>query len=247
MVERRKLMDLYEVRSILSYPKFVPELSSVRVRRLVELGVVRVYDYGPTLVGGIRVLGKGHSSVVVLAKHEKLGDVALKIRRVDSKKNSLAKEGYLMSLDKFNVVPKVHHFDDDLIIMEYLEGSTLGNFLRGTRSHDDLLKVFANTLHAAHLLDLDLIDHLELANPYKHVFVLEDLNVKFLDFESARISAKPCNLCRIMSFLVNFLNLRDGERFRELLKKYKKGCKEAYRELLTGLVSSGVRSCNVST
>ncbi len=221
---------------MLTYPKNVTDLGITRYEKLVRLGIVGFYDYGTKLVDGIRVLGKGHSSIVFLARHEVLGDVAVKVRRADSKKDSLAKEGYLMSLDKFNVTPEVYYFDDDVVIMEYLDGSTLGKYLMSSHSCENLAKVFANLITAAYKLDLNLIDHLELTNPHKHVFVLKDLNVKFVDFESARISINPCNLCRITSYLTNLLSIDDVQTVVELLRRYKLGSKELYHEVLTTIL-----------
>lgn len=233
-----KLVNSTKLYYLLTYPKKDVELGIKRYTKLRELGVVDVYDYGSTSIDGIRVLGKGHSSIVFLARHEVLGDVAVKVRRADSKKDSLAKEGYLMSLDKFNVVPKVYYFEDDLVIMEYLNGNVLGDYLKNINNNYGLIKVVSNVVTAAYLLDLDLIDHLELTNPGRHVFVLEDLKVRFVDFESARISPNPCNLCRIVSYFLNMFGMGNVDVVKEYLRKYKLGVRESYRDVLKVLLSS---------
>ncbi|MEM1749072.1 MAG: hypothetical protein QXT83_05620 [Sulfolobales archaeon] len=233
-----KLVGPTELYHLLTYPKDDVELGIKRYAKLRELGIVGIYDYGPTLINGIRVLGKGHSSVVFLARHDALGDVAVKVRRADSKRDSLAKEGYLMSLDKFNVVPKVYYFDDDVIIMEYLNGVVLGDYLKNANTNYSLVKVVSNVVIAAYMLDLDLIDHLELTNPTRHVFILEDLRVRFVDFESARISPNPCNLCRITSYFINLFGMVNTDVVKEYLRKYKSGMRESYRDVLKALLLS---------
>ncbi|MEM0454004.1 MAG: hypothetical protein QXO98_05055 [Sulfolobales archaeon] len=239
MAEPKKLIELGDTSPLLTYPKNMAEVGISRSNKLAELGIIGIYDYGPLLIDGVRVLGKGHSSLVLLAKHATLGDVAVKIRRMDSKRDSLAKEGYLMKLDKFGVTPKIYYFDDDLLIMEFLEGTTLSNYLKNTHVIGDLLlKLVRNILHAAYMLDLDLIDHLELSNPYKHIFVLKNFDVKVIDFESAKISENPCNLCRVTSYIVNnFLKMEDLPYIKIALRKYKVGCRDTFHEIVKYLSS----------
>lgn len=238
MTPPKKLVEINEVLHIITYPKNVAEIGVARSKKLTELGIKGIYDYGPLFVEGLRVLGKGHSSIVLLAKHESIGDVAVKIRRTDSKKDSLSREGYLMTLDRFGVTPKVHYFDDDLIIMEFIDGVTLGKYL-GTNDVKDatLLKLIRNVLTSAYKLDLNLIDHLELANPYKHIFILKDMEVKIIDFESAKVSENPCNLCRIVSYLTNLLRISKQSNIEVMLKKYKSGCRDSFQDILTSLTS----------
>ncbi len=232
------ILDLRELAYILTYPTNLYDAG--RVSMLSKLGIEGIYSYGPTHLGRVRVLGKGHSSVVVLAKHRSLGDVVIKIRRLDSKRQSLYYEGYLMRSIKFDVAPKVYYFNDDFIFMEYLDGVHLGDYIRG-RGLMDVGTVLIRILDAAFKLDLSGVDHLELSRPHKHVLVLKDGRVKFIDFESARTTLNPCNLCRILSaFLRIYGDLRINlNSVKGLLKEYKLGRRRAFYDIIS-LISSNL-------
>jgi len=232
-----ELVDLSIIRKLITYPYYVEDISDFRIKKLRSLGIRGVYNYGSVVVNSFRILGKGHASIVLLVSHELLGDVVVKVRRLDSKRSSLTNEGYIMSLVKYDVVPKVYYYDDDFIIMEYLDGTLLGNYVK-LCSDGELIKVFIKVFEAAYKLDLNLIDHLELSRPYKHVMVLRDGNVKFLDFESARVSETPCNLCRVFSSFVDIFKLRDIPHIRILLKAYKLGRKELFKDIIDSILLS---------
>jgi putative serine/threonine protein kinase len=227
----KELVDLESIRKLLTYPYDVKDISDFRVERLRSLGVRGVYNYGSVVVNGFKVLGKGHASIVLLVNHESLGDVVVKIRRLDSKRKSLTNEGYIMSLVKYDVVPKVYYYDDDFIMMEYLDGTLLGDYIR-LHSTEEVIKVFLKVFEASHKLDLSSVDHLELSKPHKHVMVLRDGNVKFLDFESARISETPCNLCRVYSAYIHLIKRKDLTHVRGLLKTYKLGRKDLFKDIV---------------
>jgi len=239
---RGELLSLDDVKNLLAYPiKGVSEdVISRRVSKLREAGILGVYSYGPVFINRFAVLGKGHSSIIFLALHESYGDVALKVRRLDSKRDSLALEGYLMSLLKGDVAPKVYYFNDDFIVMEYINGVVLRDLLKSITNCSGLVDVYVKILNAALKLDMEGVEHLELSIPYKHVMIEFSGRVRIIDFESARPSVSPCNVCRVFSSILRLSMFRElcnlntciTDTVRHLLKVYKSGRRGVFNDIV---------------
>ncbi|AFK50498.1 Ser/Thr protein kinase-like protein [Thermogladius calderae 1633] len=205
--------DTY-VSRVLCFPKPSCAELSDRVSRLVRAGFLSLVEEGK-LFQGIRVLGKGYTSVVVLALHAVHGLGALKVRRLDSRRASLATEGELLSYaSTLGVAPRVYYYDDDYVFMEYLDSSKCTPFeeslarlvvkgdVEGVRS------AVSRVLDALFLLDKHGLFHRELNRPGSHIMVCEG-GVKVLDWESASRSGKPSNLTQLVSYLLHRFKYSD--------------------------------------
>ncbi len=164
------------------YPYYSEEIE----RELREHGIRKAYSFGSFEVKkGIRALGKGKTGIVVLTEDLK----AVKIRRVDSPKESLEIEAKLQGL-AFPVAPKVYDYGRNFILMDYIKGRHM------TRQDINLLPTLV--IKAWKLEGLK-IEHKELSRPWKNVIVRDDGDLVVLDFDSATIKESPKNVTSVLS------------------------------------------------
>ena len=237
-----------EVRLIVCYPMPVNECFKTRIDKLISLGVKDL-----VLNGSERdpihkkVLGVGHAGIVVQAIwNNKL--VALKIRRIDSKRGSLEVEAMMQMLaHNVNVAPRVYAYDKDFIVMDYVDGIKLSEWLRIVDDKEEITFVIKNILDKCRKLDIIGLDHGELSRAHSHIVISKTGEVYILDYESASTNRKPKNVTSICSYL--FLggskyskNLRrilniNVEVLKRLLREYKSMYSEhAYHNILEYLL-----------
>jgi len=237
---------------VLSYPANDVNRALILWNKIKGAGIVKLVSYGDITIDNLRVIGKGHSSIVVLGIHKNLGRVAIKFRRADSKTQSLITECRLMKI-AYPLAPKIYFCDDDVIIREFIEGTLLINFIDKLSSCKEALSLTLKLLAVGYWLDLKGIDHKELSIPNKHIIICPNGSVKVIDFESGR-QASSCNLCRLASWalirraliskLCNINISYIENTLIELLRNYKKGSKDSYHKLLKFLIDI-VREGNV--
>jgi putative serine/threonine protein kinase len=180
---------------ILGYPKAARRQLQARLIELKRLGIKSVAFQGPMLIGKIAVLGKGYTGVVVLAK-KGTRCVALKIRRIDSPRESMVKETNLLkAANKVNVGPKLIESSNNFIVMEYLDGKKIYDWIKELKGGDNasqLRKVIKKVLQDCYNLDRSGLDHGELSNITKHVIVGKLITI--IDFESSSLDRKVSNV-----------------------------------------------------
>lgn len=221
----------------LCYPR--PEGCSQRISRLYALGVERILSLGRSELPlvGLRVFGKGHASVVVAALLEGRV-VAVKSRRGDSKRASLAREGEVLELaSRAGAAPRPIYWDDELIVME----AVLGPELRELSERELVDWALLEALGAARALDAVNVEHLEINRPWRNVIYTgahRRAKALIVDYES---SSEGCsNVPSLLGGLLSRLGVRVGEELKELLREYKAGCsqrvfKDLERVILTEL------------
>ncbi len=216
---------------VLCFPHPSEDCVRIRVERLVNAGVLTLLSEGKEDIGGLRVLGKGHASVVIKAVLKPSLTVAIKVRRTDSKRDSLRLECEVMRA-AHPVAPKVYRCEDDFIIMEYVDGAPIGEVMDKVimEGCGSALPLVLKVLGAARYLDLVGVDHKELSLLREHVLVTRDGKVRVIDYESASLGEAPCNVCRVCSWFIYRSAFgreccRDPERLktelREVLRRYK--------------------------
>lgn len=150
------------------------------VARLESLGFESLC-YEPAGIHPEGVAGKGHSSIVLSGL---MGGVkrAIKVRRRDSKRASLYREGLILEKAyRVGASPRPYYYDDDLIVMDYVDGPHLKEAL----THNPL-KAVEEALEAARALDAAGILHLEISRPWKHVkFTGWPGKALIIDYESS--------------------------------------------------------------
>lgn len=237
---------------MLSYPDLEEDLISKRLEKLRRLGFKNCVDLGDYELWGAKVLGKGHSSVVLAAEFTNLGYVAVKVLRTDSKRDSLLHECDLMKR-AFPVAPKIYYCDEELIVMELIKGVKLGDLIPYITSCRDLITLYLKILAVVRYLDAKNVTHKELNILRKHVIVDEVGNVRIIDFESG-FTGFTCNVCRAFSALfmrnrqtMKCCNLGEQEKnlLLELLSSYKRTNSDAsFMELVKAIIDvCGGSSC----
>ena len=156
------------------YPKGTRAQIKSRIKELKALGVESISFQGELQVGTISILGKGYVGVVVLGKIGRK-KVAVKIRRNDSPRKNLKKEAELLGItNQSNVGPKLVGFSKNFLVMEYLDGKKIGDWIASLKkkgSSSQLKTVIKKVLEDCYSLDRIGLDHGELSNITKHVIV----------------------------------------------------------------------------
>jgi putative serine/threonine protein kinase len=215
---------------------------------LRKLGVEEVVLEGRVEISGLRVLGKGCVSLVVVARCRE-GEAALKIRRVDANRPSLSQEAELQSLaNRVAVGPKLYNYSDNFILMELIRGVNLPEWVRNLKGRgmvSNLRRVCRDLLAKCWRLDQAHLDHGELSNLSKHVIVGD--RVEIIDFESASTKRSVRNLTSAAQYLFiggpvaskirRVLNLKERNTIIEAIRSYKRerGSEEALQLLLKRL------------
>jgi len=230
---------------ILGYPKATSRQISSRIKELEKLKIKSISLVGPTTLGKLAILGKGYVGVVVLAK-KNTKQVALKIRRTDSQRNNMKNESVLLKLvNSVNVGPKMIDVSKNFLVMEYLEGEKISdwiNSLKGVGSTKKLKSTIKKVLEDCYRLDQIDFDHGELSNISKHVIVGKTKST-LIDFESSSTNRKPSNVTSIaQAFFIGSGIAKKAqkiyknppkEKIIEALKQYKQEkSKGSFEELL---------------
>ena len=184
---------------ILGYPRATQRQLNSRIRELEKLKINSISLTGPTTIGKLEILGKGYVGVVVLAKKGRK-KVALKIRRLDSQRNEMKSEAALLRVvNSVNVGPKLYDFSKNFVVMEYLEGEKIFNWIKalsGKGSTKNLKIVIKTVLEDCFRLDQIGFDHGELSSISKHVIV-GDVKPTLIDFESSSTNRRVSNVTSI--------------------------------------------------
>ncbi len=187
---------------VLDFPRGSPERASAIAKALMEAGVEEVcLEGGATIPGGYRVLGRGHAAVVLLAKVGRVGDAAIKVRRSDSKRDSLLLECKALRT-AWPVAPRVYQCTDEFIIMDLVTGSPVVDMVRSVSGCGKVLALIAKIAEAARWLDRVGVCHEELSDLRGHAFIGEGGEVKFIDFESASMRF-CCTVCKVISWALH--------------------------------------------
>lgn len=187
---------------ILCYPKFDEEELRKRIIEAYLLGIRSFIFNGGTEIRGINVIGKGTTSIVVRGKYLREKDIAVKIRRLDSNRDSVINEArMLLMANREGIGPKLVTFSRNFLIWEFISGMSLVETIIIIKNYVSLRKIILDLLKQAYKLDLLGISHKELSRPKDHILVTKDLKVYILDFETASLSSKKSNLTQLMSFL----------------------------------------------
>ena len=184
---------------ILGYPKATTRQISSRIKELEKLKIKSISFTGPTTLGKLAILGKGYVGVVVLAKKGNK-QVALKIRRTDSQRKNMKNESILLKLvNTIDVGPKIFDNSKNFLVMEYLEGEKISNWvnsLHGIGSTKKFKTTVKKILEDCYKLDNLGLDHGELSNVSKHVIVGK-MKSTLIDFESSSTKRIPSNVTSI--------------------------------------------------
>ena len=213
--------------TILSYPKPEKVELSERLKELGRLGVKALEFRGDKQVSNVRVLGKGCVGIVVIA-HVDRKKAALKVRRLDADRSLMRHEAEM--LEKANSVrvgPKLLRYTNNLLLMQFIDGLLLPDWLRQRVGKVRVRKVLREVLEQCWLLDGIGLDHGELSHAPKHVIIDRADRPVIVDFETASVNRSPANVTSICQFL--FISGIAAEVAEKIGEKDKKAVIEALR------------------
>ena len=157
-----------------------------------RMGVDGVALFGGSEINGLRVLGKGHTGVVVLVRIRG-ATAALKMRRADSPRPDMAGEAMLLeAANGAGVGPRLLGHTPNLLLMEYLDGPPLREWLAAGPPSGSAKRVIRDILQQCYRLDHAGLDHGELVDMSRHVLVGAITTI--IDFESASMARRPANV-----------------------------------------------------
>ncbi|MCC6013141.1 MAG: hypothetical protein LM593_02130 [Candidatus Verstraetearchaeota archaeon] len=237
MVEIIKIDD-ERLKTILSYPVFKEEFYNEVLKELREMGINELISNGKVNIGKINVIGKGCTSIVIKGLKDN-NIVALKILRVDSNRESVLREGRILSIvNKEGIGPRLIDYRNKVIVMEYIEGEYLIDWLKKEQNPIKVCMIIKDLLEQCYKLDILGIFHKELSNPKTHIIIKNEEKPVIIDFETVSLESKGSNLSSIIGYLF-FSNSEllekimkwDSLKLRELVREYKK-TKSNYNEIL---------------
>ncbi len=217
--------------SIVSYPYSRPQTrrDSLILESLAMQGITSFLLRGNkrlhSVLGEIPVLGKGHSSIVVLASDASGRRIAVKILRADTRKReSLAYEARLLGLvHRCGAAPRVYSWHKYFIIMDFVSGPPIGEALTLFRRD----AIVAEALATARAIDACRVLHRELSRADHHLLFTGSASwskLLAIDFESAS-HGKCGNVPRIVSWLARKGLVFVDEKLRRVLGLYRReGC-----------------------
>jgi putative serine/threonine protein kinase len=217
--------------SIICYPKPSKTELKNRLRELQKLGVKAMEFTGTKAVFNIPVLGKGCVGIVAIAcrNGEK---VALKIRRVDADRARMQQEAEMLrEANAVHVGPKLLGVSKNFLLMKFIDGDLLPEWLDKRRGKALMTKVLREVLEQCWRLDMAGLDHGELSRAPKHI-IIDRGNVPWIvDFETASLNRRQSNVTSICQFLfisglvakkvAEKLGKKDKKAIVEVLRRYK--------------------------
>ena len=220
--------------TILAYPRPEASVLSSRIQQLRELGISELEFTGKLRVGKLSVLGKGVAGMVVAGRAEK-DKVALKIRRTDSRRDSMKHEASMLkAANEIDVGPRYYDNTDDILLMEFVEGQSLPEWittLRGKGRRLRLRKTAGDLFQQCYRMDKAGLDHGELSRAHKNVSIRANGHAVILDFESASKERSPNNLTSVTQYFFlgsgfarrvrGIAGPTDNEKLKGALRTYK--------------------------
>ena len=235
------LIEVDELRNspyalILAYPRPEADVVEHRIRELKALGVTHIEFFGRKKISGLNVLGKGCVGLVIAARTGEGRRVAVKVRRLDADRKSLAHEADMLALaNSVGVGPELFRYTDDFIVMEFIDGPHISDWLSSRPGAGEVATVLRALLEKCRRLDEIGLDHGELSRAHSHVIIQErpggGLEPRIVDFESASTSRRPANVSSICQFLfiggisaqvASLLGRTNREAMIKALRAYKK-------------------------
>lgn len=173
-----------------------------RLAEMERLGITGVSFEGPTEICGVRLLGRGHTGIVVLAARGRgRPAAALKMRRTDSPRASMVREARLLAAaNEAGAGPRLFGHTRNLLAMEHLDGTTIEKWIGGGVGAAEAKAVARIVLEDCYRLDGRGLDHGELSNIARHVVVVPGrrggggIGACIVDFEGASEDRRASNV-----------------------------------------------------
>ena len=148
-------------------------------------------------------LARGHKGVVYVANYScagRTGRVAIKVCRGGGARQE---ERWLQRCNELGIGASLVRLsaEDECVVMEYVEGPSIGEALDGAVPPGVLFKALRDLLGQCARLDERGIDKREMNRCQKHVIVSREGRSTLLDFERCQESPKPSNVTGLAQYL----------------------------------------------
>ena len=144
-----------------------------------------------------RFLARGHKGVVYVAEGA-TGRVAIKVCRDGGARRE---ERWLRRCSDLDIGASLVFAGDECVVMEYVEGPSIGEALDGAVPPGVLFKALRDLLDQCAWLDQQGIDKREMNRCQKHVIVSREGRSTLLDFERCQESSKASNVTGLAQYL----------------------------------------------
>lgn len=187
-------------RKLLAYPSGDEDILTRRWAELQTLGIESIYSYGAETLVGLEILGVGYCGVVLRVRHQG-HDRVLKVRREPAPQPSLQTEAHmLLRANGVNVGPQYIAHSDNFLLMDYIGGPTLVDWLQASQSDEAIHKIVAQLIHQAYRLDQAGLDHGDLRCITAHGLV-QTTGPVLIDFSGASLERRPANVTTLVQGL----------------------------------------------
>jgi putative serine/threonine protein kinase len=203
MEELQVLKKSEDIKQLISFPSLDGRLQENRTKELESIGITSILSYGKTRIGNISVLGKGSVGLTIpVLYRNKL--MALKVRRTDANRDNMYNEVIMHSVaNTVNVGPVIIDFTENFILMEFIEGRNIFDWLCDEiNTKDKIYQLVSSSLEQCYALDQIRLDHGQLSNVKRHLIISSNNQPKIIDFESSSMQRRTAN---VSSLVHNFL------------------------------------------
>jgi predicted Ser/Thr protein kinase len=165
----------------------------------IDAADLRLLESLPRELGlrDFRFLARGHKGVVYVAEGA-AGRVAIKVCRDGGARQE---ERWLRRCNDLGIGASLLSAEDECVVMEYVEGPSIGEALDGAVPPGVLFKALRDLLAQCAKLDKQGIDKREMNRCQKHVIVSRDGKSTLLDFERCQESSKASNVTGLAQYL----------------------------------------------
>lgn len=194
--------DLLE--KVICYPIVNKECTN---RRIVEARLLGIRDFifsGKSEIRGVKILGKGTTSIVLKGIYLGNIQVTIKVRRTDANRPSVIREAKILEIINIHGVgPRMLSFSRNMIVWKYIEGLSFEEWLQSVPAKRVLKNILKDIIIQLYTLDKIGVSHNELSRPENHIIIaLPEQKPYIIDFESATIKKDASNLTQFLNFLI---------------------------------------------
>ena len=204
MTEKLQVLKKSEdIKQLISFPSLEGSIQEDRTKELESMGITSILSYGKTRIGNLSVLGKGSVGLTIPVIYRKKL-MALKVRRTDANRDNMYNEVIMHTVaNTANVGPTLIDFTENFILMEFIEGMNIFDWLYGEISaRDKIYQLVSSSLEQCFALDQIKLDHGQLSNVKRHLIISSNNQPKIIDFESSSMKRRTAN---VSSLVHNFL------------------------------------------
>ncbi len=227
------ITDLHPYQRLLSYPDNNQTQQAQYLRQLHQLGVECLLATGPMQLDGLPLLGVGYCGLVLAGIWQGQA-AAIKLRRSSCQQPNLNEEARIMrQANLLHVGPQLYCQQDDLLVMERLNGQPLGKWLQQLNGENapELCRLLQRLLWQGFYLDTAGIDHGALRCAAEHVFI-DGERLTLIDFSHSSTNRHPNNVTSLVAGLLwgtrlaqdirRVLPLPERDALLPWLQKYKR-------------------------